>query len=126
MFWLTSAIFSRCLSVSFRVSEGNPRLSICGRPPRGKGKRWDCCSAWSDAVICPASLTRQEDSRRPVWEFADWFQITRSVLEALWKGLVVTASSLRLLRHTLLPLTPTPSRSWCPMPQRLELCRCRL
>ena len=27
---------------------------ICGRPPLGKGKRWDRCSAWSDAVICPA------------------------------------------------------------------------
>ena len=24
------------------------------------------------------------DSRRPVWEFADWVQITRSVLEAQW------------------------------------------
>jgi hypothetical protein len=23
-------------------------------PPPGKGKRWDRCSAWSDAVICPA------------------------------------------------------------------------
>jgi len=55
---------------------------------------------------------RQEDSRRPVWEFADQVQITRSVLEALWKALVVPAPSRRLLRHTLLPLTPTPSRSW--------------
>ena len=27
---------------------------------------------------------RQEDSRRPVWEFADRVQITRSVLEAQW------------------------------------------
>jgi hypothetical protein len=56
-------------------------------------------------------LMRQENSRRPVWEFADRVQITRSVLEALWKALVVPASSRRLLRHTLLPLTPTPSRS---------------
>src|SRR5215813_991883 len=55
-------------------------------------------------------LMRQEDSRRPVWEFADQVQITRSVLEALWKALVVPAPSRRLLRHTLLPLTPTPSR----------------
>ena len=55
---------------------------------------------------------RQEDSRRPVWEFADRVQITRSVLEALWKALVVPAPSRRLLRHTLLPLTPTPLRSW--------------
>jgi hypothetical protein len=54
---------------------------------------------------------RQDDSRRPVWEFADQVQITRSVLEALWKALVVPAPSGRLLRHTLLPLTPTPSRS---------------
>ena len=55
---------------------------------------------------------RQEDSRRPVWEFADRVQITHSVLEAQWKALVVPAPSRRLLRHTLLPLTPTPSRSW--------------
>ena len=52
---------------------------------------------------------RQEDSRRPVWEFADRVQITRSVLEALWKALVVPAPSRRLLRHTLLLLAPTPS-----------------
>ena len=29
-------------------------LPICGRPLSGKGKRWDRCCAWSDAVICPA------------------------------------------------------------------------
>jgi hypothetical protein len=57
-------------------------------------------------------LMRQEDSRRPVWEFADRVQITRSVLEALWKALVVPAPSRRLLRHTLLPLALTSSRSW--------------
>src|SRR5271166_5824706 len=57
-------------------------------------------------------LMRQEDSRRPVWEFADRVQITQSVLEALWKALVIPAPSRRLLRHTLLPLTPTSSRSW--------------
>ena len=32
----------------------NERLTICGRPPPGKGKRWGRCCAWSDAVICPA------------------------------------------------------------------------
>ena len=57
-------------------------------------------------------LMRQEDSRRPVWEFADRVQITQSVLEALWKALVVPAPSRRLLRHTLLPLALTSSRSW--------------
>ena len=57
-------------------------------------------------------LMRQEDSRRPVWEFADRVQITRSVLEAQWKALVVPAPSRRLLRHTLLPLALTSSRSW--------------
>jgi hypothetical protein len=57
-------------------------------------------------------LMRQEDSRRPVWEFADRVQITHSVLEAQWKALVVPAPSRRLLRHTLLPLTLTFSRSW--------------
>src|SRR5215510_6810323 len=54
-------------------------------------------------------LMRQEDSRRPVWEFADRVQITQSVLEAQWKALVVPATSRRLLRHTLLPLTLTSS-----------------
>ena len=68
---------------------------------------------------------RQEDSRRPVWEFADRVQFTLSVLEALWKALVVPAPSRRLLRHTLLPLAPTPSRSVA-TPPRPELCRCRL
>ena len=57
-------------------------------------------------------LMRQEDSRRPVWEFADRVQITQSVLEAQWKALVVPAPSHRLLRHTLLPLALTSSRSW--------------
>src|SRR6516164_11187454 len=54
---------------------------------------------------------RQEDSRRPIWEFADRVQITHSVLEARWKPLVVPAPSRRLLRHTLLPLALTFSRS---------------
>ena len=57
-------------------------------------------------------LMLQEDSRRPVWEFADWVHITQSVLEAQWKPLVVPAPSRRLLRHTLLPLAHTSSRSW--------------
>src|SRR5262244_4446732 len=29
-------------------------------------------------------LMRQDDGRRPVWEFADRVQITQSVLEAQW------------------------------------------
>ena len=57
-------------------------------------------------------VMRQEDSRRPVWEFADRVQITQSVLEAQWKALVVPAPSHRLLRHTLLPLALSSSRSW--------------
>src|SRR5215469_13505111 len=57
-------------------------------------------------------LMRQEVSRQPVWEFADRVHITRSVLEAQWKALVVPAPSRRLLRHTLLPLALTSSRSW--------------
>ena len=69
---------------------------------------------------------RQEDSRRPVWEFADWVQITLSVLAALWKPLVVPAPSRRLLRHTLLSLTPTPRGRGQPTLPRPELCRCRL
>src|SRR5262249_20146137 len=55
---------------------------------------------------------RQEDSRRPVWGFADPVHITQSVLEAQWKALAVPAPARRLLRHTLLPLTLTSSRSW--------------
>src|SRR5215471_13235177 len=58
-------------------------------------------------VVGCCHLMRREDSRRPVWEFADRVQITRSVLEAQWKALVVPAPSRRLLRHTLLPLTLT-------------------
>jgi hypothetical protein len=57
-------------------------------------------------------MMRQEDSRRPVWEFADRVQITRSVLEAQWKALVVLVPSRRLLRHTLLSLALTSRRSW--------------
>jgi len=57
-------------------------------------------------------LMRQGDSRRPVSEFADRVQINQSVLEAQWKALVVPVPSRRLLRHTLLPLTLTSSRSW--------------
>jgi hypothetical protein len=34
-------------------------------------------------------LMRQEDSRRPVWEFVDRVQTTQSVLEALWKAPLV-------------------------------------
>jgi len=56
-------------------------------------------------------LMRQEDSRRPVWEFAGRVQIIQSVLEAQWKALVIPAPSRRLLRHTLLPLALTSSRS---------------
>jgi hypothetical protein len=55
---------------------------------------------------------RQNDSRRPAWEFADRVQITQNVLEAQWKALVVPAPSHRLLRHTFLPLALTSSRSW--------------
>ena len=43
---------------------------------------------------------RQDDSRRPVWEFADRVQITRSVLEAQWKVLVFPPPSRRLLRYS--------------------------
>ena len=45
-------------------------------------------------------LMRQEDSCRPVWEFADRVQITRSVLEAQWKVLVFPTPSRRLLRYS--------------------------
>jgi hypothetical protein len=57
-------------------------------------------------------VMRQDERRRPVWEFADRVQITHSVLEAQWKALVVPAPSRRLLRHTLLPLALTSSRPW--------------
>src|SRR5215472_17864192 len=86
-------------------------LSICGRPLSGKGKRWGRC-ARGRMLSSVRPLTWQEDSRRPVWEFADRVQITQSVLEAQWKALVFPAPSRRLLRHTLLPLALTPSRSW--------------
>src|SRR5215469_5297446 len=86
-------------------------VSICGRPPPGKGKRWGRV-ARGRMLSSVRPLMRQDDSRRPVWEFADRVQITHSVLEAQWKALVVPAPSRRLLRHTLLPLALTSSRSW--------------
>src|SRR5215472_2880651 len=86
-------------------------LSICGLPLSGEGKRWGRC-ARGRMLSSVRPLTWQEDSRRPVWEFADRVQITQSVLEAQWKALVVPAPSRRLLRHTLLPLALTSSRSW--------------
>jgi len=87
------------------------RHSICGRPLPGKGKRW-VAVARGRMLSSVRPLMRQEDSRRPVWEFADRVQITHRVLEAQWKPLVVPAPSRRLLRHTLLPLTLTCSRPW--------------
>jgi len=47
-------------------------------------------------------MMRQDDSRRPVWEFADWVQITQSVLEARWKALVVPPVS-----PTVAPYSPS-------------------
>jgi hypothetical protein len=82
--------------------------SICGRPAPGKGKHGGRCGAWSDAAICPA-FDAAEDSRRPVWEFADRVQITWACSKHSGTELVVPAPSRRLLCHTLLPLTPTPS-----------------
>src|SRR4051812_47052411 len=49
--------------------------------------------------------------RRPVWEFADRFQITCGVLDARWGTLVFPIPSRRLLRHTLLPIALRLSRS---------------
>jgi len=46
--------------------------------------------------------------RWPVWEFAGLVHVTQSVLEALWKALVIPTPSRRLLRHTLLPLALRP------------------
>jgi hypothetical protein len=76
-----------------------------------KGKRWGRCCAWSDAVICPAfdAAERQPPACMGVRGPGPNHQ---SVLEAQWKALVVPALSHRLLRHTLLPLALTSSRSW--------------
>src|SRR6185437_15891268 len=87
------------------------QLSICGRPLSGKGNV-GVVVARGRMLSSVRPLMRQEDSRRPVWEFADRVQITQSVLEALWKALVVPVPSRRLLRHTLLSLALTSSRSW--------------
>src|ERR1700738_1301740 len=80
-------------------------------PPFRQGKTLDRCCAWSDAVICPAfdAAGRQPPACMGVRGSGP---DTPSVLEALWKALVVPAPSRRLLRHTLLPLTLTSSRSW--------------
>src|SRR6516162_2643041 len=71
-------------------------------------------------------LMRQEDSRRPVWEFADWVQITRSVLEAQWKALVVPArlADCCAILSFRSPLRPRDRGQ--PRPPRPEFCRCRL
>src|SRR5215831_15452548 len=81
-------------------------------PPSRQGKNIGIVAARGRMLSSVRPWMRQEDSRRPVWEFADRVHITQSVLEAQWKALVVPAPSRRLLRHTLLPLTLTSSRSW--------------
>ena len=86
-------------------------LSICGRPFQAR-ENVGVVVARGRMLSSVRPLMRQEDSRRPVWEFADRVQITQSVLEALWKALVVPAPSRRLLRHPPLPLALTSSRSW--------------
>ena len=54
-----------------RPMEGDKwQLSICGRPLSGKGKRWGRV-ARGRMLSSVRPLMRQEDSRRPVWEFAD-------------------------------------------------------
>jgi len=100
-------------------------LSICG-PPLQARENVGIVVARGRMLSSVRPLMRQKDSRRPVWEFADRVQITLSVLEALWKALVVPAPSRRLLRHTLLSLTPTPHGRVQPTLPRPELCRCRL
>ena len=71
-------------------------------------------------------LTRQEDSRRPVWEFAGRVQITHSVLEAQWKALVVPArlADCCAILSFRSPLRPRDRGQ--PRPPRPEFCRCRL
>jgi hypothetical protein len=97
---------------------GRRLLSICGRPlssvdaPFQARENVGIVAARGRMLSSVRPSMRQEHSRRPVWEFADRVQITRSVLEAQWKALVVPAPSRRLLRHTLLPLALTSSRSW--------------
>jgi hypothetical protein len=66
-------------------------------PPFRQGKT---SGSFLRVVGCCHLLMRQEDSRRPVWEFRDRVQITQSVLEAQWEALVVPAPSSRPLRHT--------------------------
>jgi len=94
-------------------------------PLPGKGKRRDRCCAWSDAVIRPAFDAA--GTQPPAWwEFADRVQITRSVLEAQWKALVVPAPS----RHCCAILSfRSPSRPrdrGQSKPPRSEFCRCHL
>jgi hypothetical protein len=101
--------FGRGLSAHRGFGEG--QLTICGRPPFYARENVGVVVARGRMLSSVRPVMRQEDSRRPVWEFADRVQITRSVLEAQWKALVVPAPSRRLLRHTLLPLALTSSRS---------------
>src|SRR6516162_4128871 len=95
---------------------GRPGLANAGNPsvdaPFQVRENVGVVAAHGRMLSSVRPLRRQEDSRRPVWEFADRVQITQSVLEAQWKALVVPAPSRRLLRHTLLPLALAFSRSW--------------
>src|SRR5215831_5952714 len=97
-----------CESVSIRTNVGFPSVDAPFRARENVG----VVAARGRMLSSVRPLMRQDDRRRPVWEFADRVQITQSVLEAQWKALVVPVPSRRLLRHTLLPLPLTSSRSW--------------
>ena len=54
-------------------------------------------------LSCVRPWMRHDDSRRPVWEFADRVHITQSVLEAQWKALVVPGP----VSPTVAPYSPS-------------------
>src|SRR5215471_15552314 len=102
----------RCSMASLpRADSGRRSPFHLWTPPSRQGKNVGVVAAHGRMLSSVRPLMRQEDSRRPVWEFAGRVQITQSVLEAQWKALVIPAPSRRLLRHTLLPLALTSSRS---------------
>jgi len=79
----------------FGSSHYRGSLAICGRPLSAEVRISRGLIAWPDAAIC---LACDAPPWRcwPVWEFADRVQITHSVLEALWRALVLPAPSHRL------------------------------
>ena len=90
-------------AISVFHSEADRPLSICGRPRLGKGI-FGIIIARSRMLPSVRPLMRQRTAAGLYGSSRVKIQITKSVLEALWKALFLPTPSRRLLRHTLLPI----------------------